>query len=229
MNTRQKLTLGIAAIFMVTLTIVGVTYAYFTTQVDVKAPASADITTATFGDVTFVKDEPSVTLDSMAANEKETLDFSVSSSSKTALKYDLLVTESPGQISFLKSSTDGSTVLDTCIGLGDLEAAPADCYKGKYYDYVTIKITRYTDEERTIPDTLAGTDGVVYEGKLKVTDTDMDYAKGIDIAAATGDGENLQPTVHYYRLEVTHVDATENQNVEQGASVVITPDIDSIA
>ena len=47
MSTRQKLTLGIAAIFMVTLTIIGVTYAYFVTRVNVQGTETkAEITTA---------------------------------------------------------------------------------------------------------------------------------------------------------------------------------------
>lgn len=54
MNTRQKLTLGIAAIFMVTLTIVGVTYAYFVTRVDGDITESVNVSTATLGDVTYV-------------------------------------------------------------------------------------------------------------------------------------------------------------------------------
>ena len=43
MNTKQKLTLGIAAIFMVTLTIVGVTYAYFVTRVTGTASESVNV------------------------------------------------------------------------------------------------------------------------------------------------------------------------------------------
>lgn len=54
MNTKEKLTLGIAAIFMVTLAIVGVTYAYFVTRITYSDSASATIKTAniivTYGD-----------------------------------------------------------------------------------------------------------------------------------------------------------------------------------
>ena len=54
MNTRQKLTLGIAAIFMVTLTIVGVTYAYFVTRVTGDlTEQTVDVTTATIGEVRY--------------------------------------------------------------------------------------------------------------------------------------------------------------------------------
>ena len=53
MNTKQKLTLGIAAIFMVTLTIVGVTYAYFVTQVTTETPAAVDVSTANVGSVEY--------------------------------------------------------------------------------------------------------------------------------------------------------------------------------
>ena len=50
MNTKQKLTLGIAAIFMVTLTIIGVTYAYFVTRVNTTGTeTTAIIKTAEIG------------------------------------------------------------------------------------------------------------------------------------------------------------------------------------
>jgi len=58
MNTKQKLTLGIAAIFMVTLTIVGVTYAYFVTRVNYSTTAVADIQTATIGSAFIAADTP---------------------------------------------------------------------------------------------------------------------------------------------------------------------------
>ena len=54
MNTRQKLTLGVAAIFMVTLTIVGVTYAYFVTRVTGALTESAVIETAKIGAIEYV-------------------------------------------------------------------------------------------------------------------------------------------------------------------------------
>lgn len=54
MNTKEKLTLGIAAIFMITLAIVGVTYAYFVTRITYSESASTTIKTAniivTYGD-----------------------------------------------------------------------------------------------------------------------------------------------------------------------------------
>ena len=53
MNTRQKLTLGIAAIFMVTLTIVGVTYAYFVTRVTGTVTESVNVQTAEVGSVIY--------------------------------------------------------------------------------------------------------------------------------------------------------------------------------
>lgn len=53
MNTKQKLSIGIAAIFMVTLTIVGVTYAYFVTRVT-GGTTPVEVTTATLGDVVYV-------------------------------------------------------------------------------------------------------------------------------------------------------------------------------
>ena len=53
MDTRQKLTLGIAAIFMVTLTIVGVTYAYFVTRITGTITQSVNIEAAKIGSVVY--------------------------------------------------------------------------------------------------------------------------------------------------------------------------------
>ena len=54
MNTKQKLTIGIAAIFMVTLTIVGVTYAYFVTRVTGDDNTPVSVSTAKLGDIVYV-------------------------------------------------------------------------------------------------------------------------------------------------------------------------------
>ena len=53
MNIRQKLTLGVAAIFMVTLTIVGVTYAYFVTRVTGTITESVRVKAASVGSVIY--------------------------------------------------------------------------------------------------------------------------------------------------------------------------------
>ena len=105
MNTRQKLTMGIAAIFMVTLTIVGVTYAYFVTQVRTEPgeEAGANVTTATFGEVSFVKEDTSVTLDAMANDDTESLNFKVHNDGDSALSYDLVVRHADGDKQFIKS------------------------------------------------------------------------------------------------------------------------------
>ena len=54
MNTKQKLTLGNAAIFMDTLTRVGVTYAYFVTRVNYTQEAEVQVQAATIG-ATFIQ------------------------------------------------------------------------------------------------------------------------------------------------------------------------------
>ena len=69
MNTRQKLTLGIAAIFMVTLTIVGVTYAYFVTRVSGDITESVNIKTATVGSVEYVPGKKKLGLFSVLTTE----------------------------------------------------------------------------------------------------------------------------------------------------------------
>ena len=217
MNTKQKLTLGIAAIFMVTLTIVGVTYAYFVTQVQTGTPAAADVTTATFGEITFVKEGESVTLDAMAGNETETLNYHVENTGDSALSYDNVIRQVAGNPKFISSLTSAeASPLADCYNLTDdvtPATAPQTCYNGAYYDNITVVVTRYTDEGRSQGAT------EVYNGKL-ATALSTDIETNVPIAAKT---------THYYTITVTHNDAGKNQNLEQTAKVTVIPDIDSVA
>lgn len=216
MNTRQKLTIGIAAIFMVTLTIVGVTYAYFVTQVREGEKAGANVTTAEFGEVTFVKQDASVTLDAMADDDTKSLNYAVTNNGEGALSYDLVVRHTDGDKSFIKSMVTDGTKVDACYNLTETElvAIPTDgeCFTGNFYDNVTVKVMRYTTEGRTD----AGTE--VYSGRLQKASS-YDIATSVPIEAGA---------THYYTITVTHVDAGVNQNLETEASVTIIPDIDSI-
>ena len=216
MNTKQKLTLGIAAIFMVTLTIVGVTYAYFVTQVQTGTQAEVEVTTATFGEVEFVKEGDSVTLNSMADDDTESLNFSVKNTGENDLSYDLVLRHTGGD-KFIKSLTSAEAQpLATCYNLADdkLDEAPEACFTGSYYDNVSIVITRYTDEARTQGAT------EVYNGKLMVKSPE-DIQENISIST----GAN---STHYYTITVTHDDSGKNQNLETEAVVTVIPDIASI-
>ena len=217
MNTKQKLTLGIAAIFMVTLTIVGVTYAYFVTQVQTGTQAAANVTTATFGEITFVKEGKSVTLDAMAGNETESLNYMVTNNGDSALSYDNVIRQVAGDPKFISSLTkaDGTPLAD-CYNLTDdvtPATAPQACYNGAYYDNITVVVTRYTNAARNEGAT------EVYNGKLMTIGT-TDIETNVPIAAKT---------THYYTITVTHKDAGKNQNLEQTAKATVIPDIDSVA
>lgn len=216
MNTKQKLTLGIAAIFMVTLTIVGVTYAYFVTQVQTGTEAGANVTTATFGEITFVKEDESVTLDAMANDDTKSLNYSVTNTGDSALSYDNIIRTAKGDKDFIHSlSTAESTPLEGCYNLTqEAEAtAPGECFTGSYYDNITVVVTRYTDSARTQGAT------VVYNSKLQASPLSFDIENNVPIAANT---------THYYTITVTHDDAGKNQNLEQTAKVTVIPDIDSV-
>ena len=214
MNTKQKLTLGIAAIFMVTLTIVGVTYAYFVTQVQTGTQAAANVTTATFGEITFVKEGESVLLDAMADNKTKSLNYHVKNNGDSALSYDNVIRQVAGDPKFISSLTKADdTPLAGCYNLADDAEVPGECYTGAFYDNITVVVTRYTDEARSKGAT------EVYNGKL-MTALSTDIETNVPIAAKT---------THYYTITVTHNDAGKNQNLEQTAKVTVIPDIDSVA
>lgn len=217
MNTKQKLTLGIAAIFMVTLTIVGVTYAYFVTQVQTGTPAAADVTTATFGEITFVKEDESLTLDAWAADNTASLNYQVTNNGDSALSYANTIRQVAGTPAYIHSltSADGTPVAG-CYNLANdatPATAPGECYTGSYYDNVSVVVTRYTDEGRTQGAT------EVYNGKLM---TALEHTIETNVSIAAG-------ATHYYTITVTHDDADKNQNLEQTATLKVIPDISSVA
>ena len=112
MNTKQKLTLGIAAIFMVTLTIVGVTYAYFVTRVTTEKEATATITAAQIGSIEYKEvgdNGKTVSLTNMIpGDDVEDVvykSFSVINKGETAGYFDVTLTSSVPELkpSFMHS------------------------------------------------------------------------------------------------------------------------------
>ena len=139
MNTKQKLTLGIAAIFMVTQTIVGVTYAYFVTQVQTGTQAAANVTTATFGEITFVKEDKSLTLDAWAADNTASLKYQVTNNGDSALSYANTIRQVAGTPAYIHSinAKTGDTPVAGCYNLANdatPATAPGECYTGSYYE-----------------------------------------------------------------------------------------------
>lgn len=108
MNTRQKLTLGIAAIFMVTLTIVGVTYAYFVTRVTGENNTeSIDVQTATVGDIVYKDINGPVQFKNVLPGTTEYYQFSVANLGEQQQPFALFLTGTPGTGSFETTETIG--------------------------------------------------------------------------------------------------------------------------
>ena len=93
MNTKQKLTLGIAAIFMVTLTIIGVTYAYFVTRVNYTGTeTTAIIKTAEIGSSITI-DAP-VTLENALPGATAWKTFAINTGSDADVPFAIKITTS---------------------------------------------------------------------------------------------------------------------------------------
>lgn len=93
MNTRQKLTLGIAAIFMVTLTIIGVTYAYFVTRVNYTGTeTTAIIKTAEIG--SSITPGDAITLDNAIPGQSVWKAFAINTGSDADVPFAIKITTS---------------------------------------------------------------------------------------------------------------------------------------
>ena len=93
MNTRQKLTLGIAAIFMVTLTIIGVTYAYFVTRVNYTGTeTTAIIQTADIG--SSINITAPIVLENAIPGDTTYKAFAVSTASASGVPFSIMITTS---------------------------------------------------------------------------------------------------------------------------------------
>lgn len=175
MNTKQKLTLGIAAIFMVTLTIVGVTYAYFVTRVTTEKEATATITAAQIGSIEYKEvgdNGKTVSLTNMIpGDDVEDVvykSFSVINKGETAGYFDVTLTSSVPELkpSFMhsgvayandttNSEVDKTTLKNACYVAdtkNSLDTTPtAACFVADA-DYDNIVYTLYELTEGTLAD-----------------------------------------------------------------------------
>ncbi|MBQ3020988.1 MAG: hypothetical protein IJD92_02035 [Bacilli bacterium] len=233
MNTRQKLTLGIAAIFMVTLTIVGVTYAYFVTRVVEGTQSKIETTTATLATVEYLDGNDTITLANAIPGEtssKKT--FSVKNNNDAPATYSIVLTSEDGATKFI-STTDAaacynaSTEDDTNCYTGSTK------YNNVYYrlyevdaagdavgnplsaDGATLTLSDTVfgvNVERTGENTVQTILNNVSSGCVTAPDTE-----GCTVIAA-GDTK-------YYVLELYYADAKANQNIENLASLSVKVDI----
>lgn len=159
MNTKQKLTLGIAAIFMVTLTIVGVTYAYFVTRVNYSTSATAEIYTASLG-ATFHDGVATYLKDAMPGDKAYHL-FAMENDGETDVTYALVlgtyldyVTGEDGTSTLANPEFVHSTLTDdltsTCYVSEETATANSktrsNCYNdtgsGSVYDNLVVRLYR---------------------------------------------------------------------------------------
>ena len=238
MNTKQKLTLGIAAIFMVTLTIVGVTYAYFVTRVTGTTSESVNVQTATVGALEFqnctdgneyaATSTATATLTNVMPGATVSKAFAVKNADKVnAQDFTVQLTTGvpSGKNQFMH--TDDTTGCYGDLPLSNEPSTVATCFKeGKAYNWIKVELfkadgkcstTAAGDPIATLKPTYSATLGASYQ----------DLKTGEHIAAATNDST---PTYNNYFIKVTYEEAKEaevakNQNIENLAGLDLQVDI----
>jgi len=246
MNTRQKLTLGIAAIFMVTLTIVGVTYAYFFTRVNVGGTDTTDIeaSTAKIESIKYLPEEDTAIkvndiLPGAPAIEKE---FQVQNPNETQGSFELFLTTAvpaneettdvlddllPSFIHAKATDFDSKVCYDnetteTAETVDTYTTVPADCYTGDLYDNIVFTLLD-SNGDAVAQDSL----GNVIEEQQKVrhnanlTDGNEQVIGTFNIAGGATDTYTLK--VEYLNKE-TPV-GYNNQNLEFNAALNIKVNI----
>lgn len=247
MNTRQKLTLGIAAIFMVTLTIVGVTYAYFVTRVSGDTTESVDIKTATVGSVEYVPGngtDDNVKLENVLPGTVLYKTFSVKNTETDAnanSNYNVFLTSTPtaNKAQFVHGTvpadcyktTAGNSLGKSVTGDGTADVtATATCFDATAYNnvYVTLyKVTaadaaKFADDGKTLPaDVTLGTP-VFAEANLAAAGGIVDTAATQDLAS---DVQIAGNATDYYVLKVEYKSVDGNQNIENLAALTIKASI----
>lgn len=248
MSIKQKLTLGIAAIFMVTLTIVGVTYAYFVTQVrGNNGTQKVEVQTATIGSVQYVEGNggADVTVADVFPGEKIEENAYVKTFGVTnagdegVLTYSLtlrVTNDNDATRQFIHSTNDATAELNTAN----------ECYTANYGSNTNSlnNVESTNNSLGAIPATCkAGKyfDNVyvtLYQtSKIDATLTDVASVtpvlsrQRVENASAMELGLNnieIEPGAsnnHYYLLVVEYEDAKANQNYETEATLSIKPDL----
>ena len=163
MNTRQKLTLGIAAIFMVTLTIVGVTYAFFVTRVTGDLTESIAVQTANVGSIKYVAgngNTDTVKLDKVLPGNTVYKTFSVQNEGDGNGSYTIFYTSTPRSnvAQFVHATNDSgcyvssvypSNTVDNTATAGVTEAPTLTCFDGTAYNNVKITLYSLTEAGET--------------------------------------------------------------------------------
>ena len=242
MNTKQKLTLGIAAIFMVTLTIVGVTYAYFVTQVTGTTVESVQIKTASLG-VSYSEGNAAFNLTDVLPKQKAYKTFSVVNSDSTSpvtfsVGYEVKL-PAADSVKFI-SATDP----EPCYAADavDKRATLTDCYSADTYNNVKISFYEYTgnsdittmSQEQIATAVASSTQVGTTQNVIKATGTTYTAVQKlvnqtIDGKVDTNDDDvidaNDDDVVKNYIVVVEYVDAEANQNIETTAALTFRMNI----
>ena len=244
MNTKQKLTLGIAAIFMVTLTIVGVTYAYFVTRVTTNNAAEVDIKTTRIGEVYY---EPGngtndvITLNNIFPGDVTYKTFSVtndgdasSSPSSYSVYYEATTFANAPQ--FAHSTDNAGTGCYNVAGVkrSTEEGYTASCFAGTAYDniYYTVYSVNATDyatiNKATTAGQLNGVD-LATAGTVVKAETRVKAATGVTASTVSEDiSTNVQiggQEHQYYVVKVEYKNNDMNQNIDNEARLDIKVNI----
>lgn len=228
MNTKQKLTLGIAAIFMVTLTIVGVTYAYFVTRVIGETPTSVNVQTASLASVEYGDGNQVITISDVLPGTTTYKTFTVTNNGKVAdgaadASYDIFLTSTAGDVEFV-NATDETDCYKSDSKPSNDATPTAACFAGSTYNNIKVTLYSYTDAAITTSPITDETfnalnkTAVYDESGLVQTTADSVQVLGQNLTIAA------ETTVNYI-LKVEYVNNNQNQNIENLASVSIKVDI----
>lgn len=250
MNTKQKLTLGIAAIFMVTLTIVGVTYAYFVTQVTGdNGTQSVDVQTASIG-IKYGDGSPDITVENVLPGATFYKSFTVTNDLSEApvlfaVGVEAKYANSADDVQFISagSATDVTAVCYAADAVTNRDsqtdsAKVASCYTGDVYNNIKISMYEYTgtssidkatDVENLITAgnnlTVVVEDTAVKKATSAAYDTIQKLGANQTIAGMTDANDKSTAVVKKYLVKVEYVDAQANQNIETEAALKLRVNI----
>ncbi len=246
MNTKQKLTLGIAAIFMVTLTIVGVTYAYFVTRVTGDTTdKEIEVKTATVGSVVYKPGnkvgevDDTITLEKVLPGKVFYKTFEVDNESTDAgaiATFDIFMTSAATQD---KAQFVHATDTTTCYTAtakpansknGETSDATAACFDAAVYNNVKASLYEITAEQFATFATFAN-DGSAIADEATLLTNEV-YAEA-GVASHTGltvstVSTDLKTDINiasgakkYYVLKVNYENVNGNQNIENEAALTL--------
>lgn len=245
MNTKQKLTLGIAAIFMVTLTIVGVTYAYFVTRVTGDTTdKEIEVKTATVGSVVYKPGNKvgevadTITLEKVLPGKVFYKTFEVDNEGEAGSKatFDIFMTSTATQD---KAQFVHATDTTTCYTAtakpansknGETSDATAACFDAGVYNNVKASLYEITADQFTTFATFAN-DGSAIADEATLLTNEV-YAEagvashtGLTVSTVSTDLktgiEIIGGAKKYYVLKVNYENVNGNQNIENEAALTL--------